>query len=94
MSYLNLIPHAQKARLKRESTFFLIHGVVGIIVTVIAIIAMSLTVARFILIEHFETIKKDTSLVNTKHSIINKDIIRLNEKIEDAEKIQKSFLLS
>jgi hypothetical protein len=90
--YLNLIPNSQKIILKRERMFYLIHGIVGLIVVVIAVNAILLSAARFILIEHFKTLKEDTYLVNVEHTIIQNNIGKINNRINYAATMQMNFI--
>jgi len=91
MILLNLIPIFQKERLNRERKFLVIHSIVGIIVVVISIHAIALFLARIILVDHYNTIRHDTSLVKVEHQKIQTVIDSANKKIEDTEKIQKTF---
>ena len=57
--FLNLTPLIQKKRLNRERMFLLMHGIIGTLVVLIAFNAIMLTIARFILIGHFKTLRDD-----------------------------------
>jgi Tfp pilus assembly protein PilN len=92
MSYLNLIPESQKKRLKKERLFFLVHSIVGLLVVVMAISAISLTTARFILIDHFTQLRDDTSLLDPKLLRLQTNIGAINTQIKDAAIIQESFI--
>jgi hypothetical protein len=91
MILLNLIPAFQKELLTREKKFLIIHSIVGIIVVVIAIHAIILSVARIILVNHFNTLRHDTSLVKVEHQKIHSEIDTANKKIDDTVKIQATF---
>ncbi|MAG28690.1 hypothetical protein CL632_00890 [bacterium] len=89
-TYLNLIPKDHKLRLKREKMFYLIHSIVGLLVVVIAVNAVLLSIARFILINHFNQLKDETSLVNVEHSMLQDNIKQVNNRIEDIAAMQMS----
>jgi len=89
--FLNLIPFTQKERLKRERMFLLVYGITGILVIVIAFNAIMLTIAKFILIDHFTNLRNDSSLVNTELLRLQGDLGEINKKIENTEKIQATF---
>jgi len=91
-NFLNLIPFTQKERLKRELVFLLIYGIAGILVIVIAFNSIMLTITRFILIDHFNKLKDDSSLVNISLLNLQSDIGETNKKIKNAEKIQSNFV--
>ena len=57
MNALNLIPLAFKKNLDRERMFLLLHGIIGLIVVIIAFNAIMLTTARFVLISHYNKLK-------------------------------------
>ena len=92
MNFINLVPENQKKILNRERMFLLLHGIIGMIVVVIAFNAIMLTGARFILINHYNNLKNDSALVNTELINLQNDIIEINKKINDAQKIQTSFV--
>lgn len=88
---LNLLPNYQKVRLAREKTFLIAHTVVGVILIAVTASAMILTVARITLINQFNKIKHDTSLVNVEHLLLENNIDDLNKKIRRTEKVQQDF---
>ncbi|PIQ78979.1 MAG: hypothetical protein COV79_04685 [Parcubacteria group bacterium CG11_big_fil_rev_8_21_14_0_20_41_14] len=91
MNALNLIPLAFKKNLDRERMFLLLHGIIGLIVVIIAFNTIMLTTARFVLISHYNKLKNNTYLVNSGLINIQNDVVNINKKISDAEKIQSDF---
>jgi|TARA_B100001971_G_C18118664_1_gene498202 hypothetical protein len=91
MILLNLIPDFQKERLNRERKFLVTHSIIGIILIVVSIHAIVLSVARIVLVSHFNKIKHDTSLVSVEHQRLQTDIDNSNKKIKDRVKIQSTF---
>ena len=92
MAYLNLISANQKTRIEKERLFLVSHNIIGIILITISIASIMLIIARFILIEHFNKIRNDNSLVNVEHMVLQSNIDRLNNQVEDVAKVQESFL--
>ncbi|MDP1709817.1 MAG: hypothetical protein Q8L21_02935 [Candidatus Komeilibacteria bacterium] len=91
MPTLNLLPDCQKNRLNKERTFLLTETVVGSILMLTIASSIILTVARLILIDQYNKIKHDTSLVNVERLILESRIDSLNDKIRTADKIQQNF---
>lgn len=92
MPYLNLAPDIQKQRVHKERVFLLAHNIIGIILVTVSVASILLTVARFVLIRHYERIRDDTSLVNVEHQTLRTNVTKLNKKIETASAIQKHFV--
>jgi len=92
MAYLNLISNNQKTRIEKERLFLVSHNIIGIILIVISIASIIMIIARFVLIKHFNQIRNDTSLVNVEHLVLQNNIDQLNNQIDDAAKIQESFM--
>lgn len=92
MKFLNLIPPNQKNNLDRERRFLLIHGIIGFLVFIVTTNAIILTIARFILIEHYAYLKKNNNLVNNEVMLLQNNIIEINKKTEITEKMQSNFI--
>jgi hypothetical protein len=92
MKFLNLIPPNQKNNLNRERHFLLIHGIIGFLVFIVASNAIILTIARFILIEHYTSLKKNNTLVNNEIMLLQNNIIEINKKTDITEKMQSKFI--
>jgi len=92
MIHLNLIPSNQKERIMREKKFLLMHIYIGILVIAIAASSIAMTIARFILINHFNNLRQNSSLVNVENQIVQNSIRETNKKMEDLEIVQKDFV--
>lgn len=91
MPSLNLLPARQKTRLEKERTFLIAHTVIGVILIAVTGSAMILTVARITLINQYNKIKHDTTLVNVEHLLLENNIDDLNRKIAVTDKVQANF---
>ena len=91
MANLNLLPEYQKKRLKKEKKFLLAHTVIGAVLIAITASAMVLTMARITLINQYNKIKHDTTLVNVEHLKLENNIDGLNRKIIIASQVQENF---
>lgn len=91
MPSLNLLPASQKKRLAKERTFLIAHTVIGAILIAVTGSAMILTMARITLINQYNKIKHDTTLVNVEHLLLENNIDDLNRKITITDKVQANF---
>lgn len=91
MIHLNLMPESQKLALEKDRLFLITHNFLGLIFLFASVIAVALMLARFSLLENYNKIKEETSLVNVGSTGFLKEIDVLNEKIVTAEAVQKNF---
>ena len=91
MIHLNLIPDAQRERLKRERLFLFVHTITGYLVVAIAVATILITASRFMLISHFNKLRSNTSLVNIEHQVFQNNIEEINYKLSVAQSVQKNF---
>lgn len=91
MIHLNLMPETQKLALEKDRLFLIAHNFLGLIFLFASVIAVALMLARFSLLENYNKIKEETSLVNVGGAGFLKDIDALNEKILTASLVQKNF---
>ncbi len=67
------------------------HTVIGAILIAVTTSAMILTIARITLIDQYNKIKHDTTLVNVEHLLLENNIDDLNNKITITDKVQANF---
>lgn len=89
--HLNLMPIQQKQNLEKERMFLIAHNFLGLIFLIASFIAIVLIIVRFALLQNFNQIREETSLVNTVSQSFLKDIDILNQKIDFAQIAQKDF---
>lgn len=89
---LNLIPDYQKAQMRREKIFLLVHNVIGILVVAVAAISIFLLISRSFLANYINNLRAQTNLVNLTSYGLAHDINSLNNKIENADRVQKDFI--
>ena len=92
MKYLNLMPHYQKKSITRERLYLIAHNAVGIMLITITIVSILLLWSRFSLVNHFNELQENTSLVQTDSLGLQKNVSSINEKISTAQNIQKNFI--
>src|SRR3990167_2495179 len=88
MHFLNLMPDYQKQSVKRERSFLIAHNAIGIVLIIVTISSSILVASRYVLKKNYERLQIETTLVNTGEIGLQKDIISLNEKIENAEAVR------
>lgn len=71
--------------------FLIAHNFLGLIFLIASIIAIVLLVVRFTLLQNFNQIKEETTLVNPVNQGLLRDIDALNKKIDFAAITQKDF---
>lgn len=91
MIHLNLMPETQKQALEKDRLFLVAHNFLGLVFLFASCIAIVLILVRFSLLENYNKIKEETSLVNTGGLGFLKEIDALNEKISTAEAVQQNF---
>lgn len=77
--------------MERERLFLIAHTLVGSLLFTVTIAAIILTIARFVLIDEYNRIKRDTSLVNVEHLRLEGSVEELNKKIRYADTLQQGF---
>lgn len=91
MSHLNLLPENQKKALEKDRLFLAAHNFLGVLFLLAAGMSIALMLTRYALIDNYNRIKQETSLVNTGSQILNKEIDLLNQKISLAAAVQQGF---
>ena len=92
MHALNLIPDHQKARMRKEKIFLLVHNVIGIFVVAVALISIFLIVSKTILTDYIYNLRGQTNLVSLASHGLQSDITQLDKKIVRGEFAQKNFI--
>lgn len=91
MIHLNLLPENQKKALEKDRLFLVAHNFLGVLFLLAAVLAIALMLTRFALIDNYNRIKEETSLVNVGSQVLNKEIDLLNQKITLAAAVQQGF---
>lgn len=91
MTHLNLMPEAQKRAIEKDRLFLIAHNLLGLLFLFASAIAIVLILVRFALLENYNKIKAETSLVNAGSAGFLKEIDALNAKILLAEAAQQNF---
>lgn len=91
MIHLNLMPENQKLALQKDRLFLVAHNFLGLLFLFASVIAIVLILVRFALLENYNKIKEETSLVNINSQGFLKEIDALNAKILLAQAVQQNF---
>lgn len=85
------MPEAQKQAIEKDRLFLVAHNLLGLLFLFASAIAIVLILVRFTLLENYNKIKKETSLVNVGNTGFLKEIDALNEKILTVAAVQQNF---
>ena len=89
---LNLLSPDQREYLKFEYVYLHVRTVTFLLLTFTIITTGLLLAARLMLQDNYATVLTTTTLVNDKNQTLDKEIIELNQNLQDVRRIQGEFV--